>query len=111
VAASSTVNALEDYWKSRAAVDFSKRQRTLVTARFDSLSDWATMLSALQSVPTVTNVEVVAIDYGEARIGIVYAGSLDQVHDTLATLKVTLDQSDGGSWSLVLAPPAPPRTP
>ncbi len=108
VAAGVTVSALEDYWKTRTAVDFSKRLRTTVTAHFDSLSDWATLLSALQAVPTVTTVEVVAINYGEARLGVVYAGSLDQVHDSLANTKVALNQDDG-AWSLSIMPPA--RTP
>lgn len=99
-------NALEDYWKGRAAIDFNKRQRATVTARFDSLSDWGSLLAALNSVPTVTNVEVVAIDYGEARLGVSYAGSLDQVHDSLANVKVALNNDDG-AWSLALQPTAP----
>lgn len=107
-AATATVqNALEDYWKSRSAIDFNKRQRTTVTARFNSLSDWASLLAALNSVPTVTGVDVVAIDYGEARVGLVYAGSLDQVHDSLANVKVALNNNDG-AWSLALQPAGGP---
>jgi hypothetical protein len=102
-AAATTTNALEDYWKSRAAIDFSKRARATVTARFDSLGEWATMLSALSAVPTVTNVEVVAIDSGEARLGVTYVGSIDQVSSTLTGMKVALNQTDGGAWSLSAA--------
>jgi hypothetical protein len=103
-AATATVqNALEDYWKSRSAIDFNKRQRTTVTARFDSLNDWGSLLAALNSVPTVTGVEVVAIDYGEARVGLSYAGSLDQVRDSLGNVKVALNNNDG-AWSLALQP-------
>jgi hypothetical protein len=44
-----------------------------VTAHFGSLTEWATLLSALGTVPTITTVEVVAINTGEARLGVVYA--------------------------------------
>jgi hypothetical protein len=104
-AATATVqNALEDYWKMRAAVDFSKRQRQLVTARFDSLGDWVTLLAAFGTVPTVTGVDVVAMNYGEARIGVTYAGGLDTVQDSLARAKVAFT-GDDGAWSVRLAPP------
>lgn len=98
-------NALVDYWKARGAIDFNHRQRTLVTARFNSLSDWGSLLAALNSVPTLTGVDVVAIDYGEARVGLTYAGTIDGVHDSLANVKVALTQDDG-AWSLALTQPA-----
>jgi hypothetical protein len=102
-----TQNALEDYSKMRVAIDFNHRLRQTVTARFDSLSDWGTLLAAMNSVPTVTGVDVVAINYGEARLGIVYAGTLDLVHDVLARAKINLAQTDG-AWSVSLAPATQP---
>ncbi|HEY1706839.1 MAG TPA: hypothetical protein VGG10_01140 [Rhizomicrobium sp.] len=98
-ATAATQNALVEYWKDRSAIDFSHHQHATVTAHFDSLSDWATLLASLSAVPTVTGVEVVAIDNGEARLGVVYVGSLDQMHDALANAKIALNQNDTG-WSL-----------
>ncbi|HEX2593402.1 MAG TPA: DUF2066 domain-containing protein [Rhizomicrobium sp.] len=105
-ATASVQNALEDYWKMRAAVDFSKRLRQTVTARFDSLSDWLSLLGAFNTVPTVVSVDVVAMNTGEARIGVTYAGGLDAVQDALGRAKVTLSQ-DSGVWSVRTGAPMP----
>jgi hypothetical protein len=102
-AASAVVAALEDMWKSRAAIDFSKGGRLNVDVRIASLRQWGAIQSALSGIGNVSGVTVNAMNIGDAQITISYTGSTDQLRDTLADAGLTLVQARGqSSWSLAM---------
>jgi hypothetical protein len=103
-AAAST--AIAAYWKSRAVIDFSHRNRLLADVTIDSLQQWGTLLAKLGTVPTLTEVTVPAMDTGMARLSLVYVGTADQLRDNLATAKVDLAAKAGGGYTLAIEPDA-----
>jgi hypothetical protein len=100
--ADATASAIEEFWKSRSAVDFGKRGQIVATLHVDSLNTWGDLLQKLGSVPTITDVNVVAMDIGEARVEIAYAGSADQLNQQLSRQGLTL-ANEGGQWWLARA--------
>ncbi len=98
-AAEAAVHALEDLYKSHAAVDFSQKSKLVADVRVASLAQLAGLQSALAGVPNVSNVAVVAMDIGEARLSISYIGSADQLRDAMAQAGLTL-VNRGGAWQL-----------
>ena len=99
VAADAAVRALEDMWKSHAAVDFSQKGKLIVDVHAGSLAQFAGIQSALAGVPNVAGVTVIAIDIGEARLSLSYLGTLDQLRDALAQAGLVLANRDG-VWQL-----------
>jgi hypothetical protein len=97
--ADATASAVVDSWKGRNLIDYNKRSKLVADVRVDSLESWSQMLQRLSAVPTVTEVGVVAMDIGEARISINYVGSSDQLKDNLAHANLDLLNA-GGEWSL-----------
>jgi len=97
--ADAAASAIIDSWKSRSAVDFTKRAKLVATVHVESLQEWTQTLLKLESVSTVNNVSLVAMDIGEARVTISYAGSTDQLNDQLAHAGLKLS-NDGGEWRL-----------
>ncbi|HSM94510.1 MAG TPA: DUF2066 domain-containing protein [Rhizomicrobium sp.] len=101
--AAATAAAITSYWKTRTAIDYSKRARLTADVTIDSLSQWGTLLSRLGAIPTLTDVAVNAMDTGMARLSLTYVGTADQLRDSLAQQKVDLTQkSAGGTYSLDL---------
>ena len=97
--ADATANAIEEFWKSRSAIDFGKHAKVVAALRVDSLSQWGDLLQKLGSVPTITDVNVLAMDIGEARVEIAYAGSSDQLNQQLSRQGLSL-ANEGGQWWL-----------
>ncbi|HXL99841.1 MAG TPA: DUF2066 domain-containing protein [Rhizomicrobium sp.] len=105
-AAAAVINA----WKAHSAIDFGKRSRLVAAVQIESLDAWGTMQQKLATVPTITDVGVVAMDIGEARVSITYVGTAEQLKDSIAQAGYDLE-NDGG-WSLeALPPPANASTP
>jgi hypothetical protein len=98
-AADAAVRAMEDLWKSHAAVDFSQKGKIVADVRVASLAQFAGIQSALAGVPNVSGLSVVAMDIGQARVSISYIGSADQLHDAMAQAGLVL-VNRGGSWQL-----------
>ncbi|MGA7714229.1 MAG: DUF2066 domain-containing protein [Rhizomicrobium sp.] len=98
-AADAAVRAMEDLWKSHAAVDFNQKGKLVADVRFASLAQFAGLQSTLASVPNVSSVNVVAMDIGEARLTISYIGSADQLRDAMAQAGLVL-ANRGGEWQL-----------
>ena len=98
-AADAAVHAMEDLWKSHAAVDFNQKGKLIADVRFASLAQFAELQSTLISVPNVSSVNVVAMDIGEARLTISYIGSPDQLRDAMTQAGLVL-ASRGGDWQL-----------
>ncbi len=99
VAAQAAVRAIEDLWKTRAAIDFSQRGRLVADVRIASLAQWGEIQSQLAAVSNVTGVTVTAMDMGYARIQLGYQGGADQLREALAGAGLTLT-SRGGQWTL-----------
>jgi hypothetical protein len=98
-AADATASAIIDAWKGRSAVDFTKRSRLVADIRFDSLSQWSAFQQKLATTPGVTDVFVVAMNIGEARLAISYMGTQDQLSEQLAQAGIDLSSQDG-AWTL-----------
>ena len=98
-AADAAVRAMEDMWKSHAAVDFSQKATLIADVRIDSLAQFARLQSAMAGVPNVAGVSVVAMDIGDAQISVSYLGTTDQLHDALAQAGIVLTKN-GGGWQL-----------
>ena len=100
-AADATAAAIVEAWKSRSAVDFSKRLRLTADVRLDSVADWGAILQRLGQIPTISDVNVVAMDTGEARIAITYVGTPDQLQAYAGQNDLGLTNADG-TWQLAL---------
>ena len=98
-AADAAVHAIEDMWKSHAAVDFSQKGKLVVEVRMGSLAQLAGLQSALAGVPNVAGITVVAMDIGEARLSLSYLGTVEQLREALAQAGFTL-VNRGGMWQL-----------
>jgi uncharacterized protein DUF2066 len=109
-AADAAANAIVDIWKSRSAIDFNKRFKLTAEAHIATLADWGTLMQKLTSVPVVTDVNVLAMDIGEARIAITYSGSAEQLETLAAQSNLSLTNS-GGSWQIAIGAPAPAPPP
>jgi len=97
--ADAAANAIEDSWKSRSVVDYGKRATVIAALRVDSLVEWGDLLQKLGAVPTITDVNVLAMDIGEARVEIAYAGTTDQLNQQLSRQGLNL-ANEGGQWWL-----------
>ena len=100
-AADATANAIIDAWKGRAVVDYGKRSKLVAEVRIDSLGAWSSMLQKLGTISTITDVGVVAMNTGEARIAISYVGTSDQLSQTLTQAGLSLSSDDGTWWLAV----------
>lgn len=96
--ADATANAIIDSWKSRSVVDYGRRSNVVASLHVDSLADWSGLLQKLGAVPTITDVNVLAMDIGEARIEIAYVGSTDQLNEQLARQGLNLANESGQWW-------------
>ncbi|HEX3672765.1 MAG TPA: DUF2066 domain-containing protein [Rhizomicrobium sp.] len=106
-AAEAAATAVIDAWKAHAAIDFSKRSKLTAAIGVDTLADWGAMQQKIVSIPTVTDVTVVAMDIGMGRIAITYVGTAEQLKDSLSQAGYDLENGDDG-WTL--APNPPPAT-
>lgn len=97
--AAATAPAIIGSWKARAVVDFAKKSRLVASMRFESLQQWSAVLQKLGGVSTISEVNVEAMDIGEARIAISYAGSADQLSEQLGHAGLALAEA-GGEWWL-----------
>ncbi len=98
-AAQAAVNAIEDLWKTRSAIDFSQRGRLTADVRIASLEQWGEIQSTLGSVSNVTGFTVTAMDMSYARINLNYLGGIDQTREALAVAGLSLTNR-GGQWML-----------
>lgn len=95
--------AIAEYWKERTAIDYSRRNRLPADVVIDSLTQWGTLLARLGAIQTLTDVSVVAMDTGMARLSLTYVGTADQLRDSLAQQKIDLTQKTaGGTYTLAM---------
>ncbi len=91
-------DAIGDAWKARAAVDFNHRSTLTADIRMDSLGQWGAIRQRLAKVPLVTNINVLAMNIGQARVAISYAGTIAQLSDFLSQASLGLTSRDGVWW-------------
>lgn len=90
--------AIGEAWKARTAIDFNQRSTITAEVRLDSLAQWGAIQRKLAAVPVVTHINVAAMDIGQARIVISYAGRADQLKDFLSQASLALSSRDGAWW-------------
>lgn len=90
--------AVEEAWKTRGTVDLSKKSKLVAEATISSLPEWNNVLARLQSVSTVSDVDVIAMNIGEARVSFSYTGTPDQLRSAAAQANVTLTDRNGSWW-------------
>lgn len=98
VAADMSAGAIIDAWKARAAIDFGKRSKLLAEVHIESLNDWSTMQQKLAAVPTISEVAIIGMNVGEARIAISYAGTSEQLTQLLGQSGFDLSNDEGTWW-------------
>ena len=102
-AAAAAIGAIEDLWKARAAIDFSKGGKLTVNVSMNSLQQWGAIQTALAGADNITNVTVNAMDTGYAQISISYTGSAQQLRDVLGGEGLTLAPVRGQAvWTLAM---------
>jgi hypothetical protein len=111
-AVDATATVIVDIWKSHSAIDFNKRYKLTADARIGSLAEWGALMQKLSTVPIITEVQVLAMNVGEARIAITYVGTPEQLSALAAQSSLDLSNS-GGGWQLAIAaqPPTPMPAP
>jgi len=97
-AAQGAIRAIEDMWKTRAAVDFSQRGHLVVLVRGAGPEQWGAIQTALGTVENVSSVQITAMDIGFAQLTIAYQGSADQLREALSAAGLTL-VNKGGDWT------------
>ena len=97
-AAEQVVGAIEDNWKLRTAIDFGRKSKLIADARIISLEDWSGLLAKLAAIPVVSDVTVQAMNVGDARISLTYAGTQEQLHDIAAQNNLSITNRDGTWW-------------
>ena len=98
-AATAALTAIDDLWKARVTIDPTQRGRLTVDMRVGSLEQWGETQAALSGTQLVTNVTLVAMDTGYARMVIAYSGTSDQLRDALGAAHLALTNR-GGQWML-----------
>ena len=83
--------AIEDGLKNnKGTVDLSKKSRMVAEVRISSLEQWTRMLGRISAVPSVHDVDVIALNTGEARLGFSYSGTPDQLRSAAAQSNLTI---------------------
>jgi hypothetical protein len=73
------------------------------TIPVDSLEDWIKLRNRLAGLPSIKKVDVKSLSRQEATVDIQYAGTLDQLKSSLATIHLDLEGSDP-AWRLARTP-------
>ena len=98
-AAQAAISAMEDLWKTRLAVNFNARGTLTADVKVNSLNQWGAIQTALSGMDNVTNVQVIAMDLGYARLSIAYNGTPDQLRDAMNEQGLALS-GHAGQWMI-----------
>lgn len=78
-------------------------QTLTATLPVDSLEDWIKLRERLAGLPPIKKIDVTSLSRQEATVDIQYAGTLDQLKSSLATIHLSLEGSDP-TWQLTRTP-------
>jgi hypothetical protein len=109
-AVDAAATAIVDIWKVHSAIDFNKRFKLTADVRFTSLADWGALVQKMSTIPTIADVNVLAMDTGEARLAITYVGSAEQLTELAAQSNLEITNSDG-NWRISVMAPVPTLIP
>ena len=98
-AAQAAIHVIEEMWKSRAAVDFSRRAQLTVIAKPANAADWGAIRTALSDVDNVTSVQILVMDIGYAQLSLTYQGNADQLRDAMNNAGLSLVNRNG-EWGI-----------
>ena len=91
---------LREDWKFQTIIHFEGVQsRLLGTVRFDEHREWIVIRDRLNEMPTIRNLEVVALSTTGAEIVLNYVGTLSQLRLNMSQRDLNL--LDGGSYGLI----------
>ena len=99
-AAEVATRTLEDMWKNRTAVDFSRKGTLTADVRIVSLERFAAMQKQLAGVTNVADTGVLAMNTGTARLALTYQGSIEQLQESLSQAGFVLSRQ-GEDWQLL----------
>lgn len=109
-AADATATAIIEIAKAHSAIDFSKRYKLIADVHIGSLAEWGQVMQKLGTIPTITGIEVLAMNEGEAKIALVYVGSAEQLQATATQSSLELS-NNAGAWQLGIQAPVPTPMP
>ncbi len=90
--------AIEEASKTRGTVEATKKSKLVAEVRLSSLPEWNSLLGRLESVAAISDVDVIAMNIGEARVSFAYTGTPDQLKSAVAQANLTLADHDGSWW-------------
>jgi hypothetical protein len=103
-AAQAAMAAIDDLWKTRAAVNVNARGTLIADVQVNSLEQWGAIQTALSGLENVTGVQTVAMDVGYARLSIAYQGSQEQLREAMSGQGLTLSGRPG-AWIITRGAP------
>lgn len=100
MAAQKAEAAIEDAWKNKgtATVDLSKKSKLIAEVPITSLQQWSSTLARLAAVTNVSDVSIMAMNTGEGRVAISYAGTPDQLRTAAGQANLALTDRGGAWW-------------
>lgn len=102
-AAVAAAGLIDDMWKSRTTIDPAQRNRLTADLRVMTLAQLGEVQGALTGISQVTEVRLMAMNLGYARMQIAYMGSADQLREALGAARLSLTSRGGGQWLLAPA--------
>lgn len=107
-AAVAVASQIETGWKTAPLAGYDQQGTLTAVLPIGGLDDWVQVRERLAAVPTIRKVTLVALSRQEATIEIGYAGSIDQLKDSLAAIKLDLVRGDP-LWRLAHTGPGAAR--
>ncbi|HEV8680736.1 MAG TPA: DUF2066 domain-containing protein [Stellaceae bacterium] len=107
-AAAAVAAQIESGWKTAPVPGYDQAGSLTAILPIAGLDDWVQARERLAAVPTIRKIALVALSRQEATIEIGYAGSIDQLKDSLAGINLDLVRGDP-SWRLARTRPGAAR--
>lgn len=97
--AAEIVSDMENSWKVENALRFDRPERLQAIVPVTSLKEWTDMRRRLERISLIDSGRLVALSRQDARIELVFLGSVPQLMTALGEDGLTLDE-EAGSWVL-----------
>ncbi len=94
---------LDATWKRQSVIRTTERTNSSAIVRFDSLSTWNAVRSALSASALVSEFQVTALSNDGALVTFAYAGTDDRLQTELRQRGVKLEKSEDGGWLMTSA--------
>jgi hypothetical protein len=97
-AAEQAAVAIGDSSRNKGTTDLGKKTRMTAEVRISSLEEWNSLFSRLSSVSSVSDIDLIAMNTGEARVGFSYTGTPEQLHAAAEQSNLALTERAGSWW-------------